>query len=374
MKETVVLGLLVAVVALSVINTAIITSRTQAAATAATDMQEKNRPAELSITVITAACTDCAGVGKVLEELKGKARIIQETTVDAASEQGKELIRTRGIARVPTLIVSGEVEKQTTLWQGWKAVGGERIFTDVRLPYVDALTGEVEGRVAVTTLADPGCTTCGNMSGMVDFLKQSGVVFGQQKIVNYTAAADLIAQFGVTKVPAIIISKNVVEYPEVAAVWAQLKAVEKDGFYVVGALGPPYRELASGQVVGLAAAVYLNDSSCGECYDVRINRQILAQFGINPVNETALDTGSAGGKELIKKYNLTAAPVLLVSPEAAAYELFDRVWPQVGTVEADGWYVMREPEVLGTYRNLTTGAVVKPAPPAPQPTGMEDMH
>lgn len=66
------------------------------------------------------------------------------------------------------------------------------------------------------------------------------------------------------------------------------------------------------------------------------------------------------GKTLLKQYNITKVPIMLASPDAKLYASFVQVWPQVGNVAGDGWYVMRNPEVLGTYKDLTTGQVITP--------------
>ena len=63
-------------------------------------------------------------------------------------------------------------------------------------------------------------------------------------------------------------------------------------------------------------------------------------------------------KYILKKYNITKVPVILISPDAGVYSGFVSAWPQVGDVSGDGWYIMRKPEALGTYKDLLTGQVV----------------
>jgi hypothetical protein len=90
-------------------------------------------------------------------------------------------------------------------------------------------------------------------------------------------------------------------------------------------------------------------------------------------DDRTVEVNSAEGKDLIKKYKITAVPTILLSGDLEEYENFQQVWPQVGTVEADGMHVFREPgeKIMGSYKDLKTGKLVEAPAPAPQPAPAE---
>ena len=53
------------------------------------------------------------------------------------------------------------------------------------------------------------------------------------------------------------------------------------------------------------------------------------------LTERYTDISSETGKELVRKYNITFAPTVILSKDAALYPSLAVVWPQVGSVEAD---------------------------------------
>ncbi|MEK6876952.1 MAG: hypothetical protein AABX63_06030, partial [Nanoarchaeota archaeon] len=168
----------------------------------------------------------------------------------------------------------------------------------------------------------------------------------------------LIERFKVTRIPAILISSEINHYRVISE---QIKELTKEnkGFYALHATLPPYRDLEQGKVVGLVKLISLTDSSCIGCYDVKINEQILARLGVFVKESISYDVSSNEGKSLISKYMIEKAPIILLSPEASAYPVFVQAWQSVGSVEEDGWYVMRKPENLGAYKDLKTNEVVE---------------
>ena len=154
-----------------------------------------------------------------------------------------------------------------------------------------------------------------------------------------------------------LISNEVNYYEDVKQQMQQL-AEEKQGFYALHAVSPPYRDLEQGKIVGIVNIILLTDSSCAGCYDVKINEQILARLGVFVKESVSYDLSSKEGKALVSKYKIEKAPIILLSPEASAYPVFVQAWQSVGSTEDDGWYVMRKPENLGTYKDLKTNEIV----------------
>ncbi len=359
-------------IVISIVNVSLIAGRSEKVNEAIRLAEQQNQPAKLELIKISASsCQDCFDITPIVENLKkANVNITSEKTVDFSSAEAKQLIGQYKIEKLPTILVLGEVDKSSVvnLWnQNWQVemkngTQVSAIYSAVALPYFDA-SGNIKGLVTLTHILDESCPKCADLTQVINFFKQKGAKFSSEKTIDYTSqeAKDLIAKFGVQKVPALIISKDILDYPAIAQVWNQLNATEKQGFYALHTTAPPYRDLTTNKIEGLVSVIYLNDSTCSSCYNVQVNRQILERnFGLVLVNETTVDISSDSGKSLIKQYNITKVPIMLASPDANLYAGFIQVWPQVGNVAKNGWFVMRNPEILGTYKNLSSGQIVSP--------------
>lgn len=357
---------------LSIINVSLISARSEKVKQAVLLAEKENRPSNIELVKIAASsCSNCFDIDSVIESLKkANINVTSEKTIDFSSPEARQLIDQYSIEKIPTVIVLGEVNRSTIVsqWnQNWQVEMKDgtqvsAVYSAVAPPYVDA-SGNIKGLVTLTHILDESCPQCVDLSQVISFFKQQNVKFSSEKTIDYDSpeAKDLIAKFGVQKVPALIISKDILDYSAIAQVWDQLNATEKQGFFALHTTAPPYRDLATNKTEGLVRVIYLKDDSCTNCYDVIVNRQILERnFGLVIANETTADISSAAGKALLKQYNITKAPIMLASPDASLYTAFVQVWPQVGDVANDGWFVMRKPEVLGTYKDLSSGQVITP--------------
>ncbi len=331
--------------------------------------KEAARPANIQVLKITdASCKECS-VETALSGLQASSslKITDAKSIDASSSEAKFFIYALGIKRLPALVLKGEVEKTSAA----PALSQLKVtkfnsslsFIEAVAPYVDVASGATKGKVASTLLVDSSCSKCFSMKTLVSNLKNAGVFFSSEREIEYNTqeGKELISKYGVQKVPAIIISKDVLEYEAVAQVWPSLNATEKDGNYALHATSPPYRDLNSSTIRGLVDLIMLSDKSCSSCYDVSVHKQILSQFGITINNESSYDLSDSGGTALIAKYNITKAPTVLISPDAELYSLFVQVWSQVGDRASDKWYVFRTVNVMGTYKDLSSGSVITPS-------------
>ena len=357
-------------IVLSAVSFSFITARSEKVQEAVKLAEQQNQPARIELIKIAASsCPDCFDINTVIESLKkSNVNVTSEKALEFSSPEAKQLIEQYKIEKLPTVIVLGEVNKSTitSQWnQNWyvemkDGTQVSSVYSAVSPPYVDT-AGNIKGLVSLTHILDESCPKCSDLTQVIDFFKQNNVKFSSEKTLDYASseAKDLIARFGMQKVPALIISKDILDYPAIAQVWDQLNASEKQGFYALHTNAPPYRDLAADKIKGLVSVIYLNDSTCTNCYNVQVNRQILERnFGLVIANETTIDAGSDSGKALLKQYNITKIPIMLASPDANMYAGFVQVWPQVGSTENNGWFVMRNPEVLGTYKDLGKGSIV----------------
>ncbi len=356
-------------VTLSVVSSGMILTKTVGHYRAERQAELAAQPAKLDLVTITeAACKDCSDINTIADALKKEnVKINSEKTIDASSSEAKRLITDYGINKLPTIIVTGEVSKQSIkdfFNTGWQTTEKSAVYISQTPPYTDA-AGNVKGRVSVTRIVDRSCEKCGDLSSVLNFFKLSGVKFSSEKTFDSdsTDGKELIHTFGVQRLPAIIISKDILEYPDVKAVWPQLGAEEKNGMFALHSTSPPYYDIELNKIVGLVNVVYLSDKTCLICYNVTKNRNILeGNFGMALASETSVDVSEESGKVFLDKYKITKVPIILVSPEGKDYARFISAWRQVGDVADDNWYIMRNPNVLGAYKDLATGQVVAPQP------------
>ena len=233
--------------------------------------------------------------------------------------------------------------------------------TAIQPPYYDLAKKTAVGKVSLINIVDSKCDKCSALDHLVDGFQQAGVAITEEKTFEYDSkeGKELIKQFALKSIPSLLLSTEVDNYAEISKGLAQSKLKSKDGFYSIQSTFPPYRDLEKNSIVGLVDIILLGDKSCTKCYDVNLNKQVLNQFGVTISTEKSVDINSKEGEALKTKYKIIKVPVLLMSPEVKVYDSLMKAWKNVGSVEDDGWYVMRKPEVIGTYQDLEKKEVVE---------------
>ncbi len=332
-------------------------------------VSDRLTPAELDIVAISASAGPASpGSSQFVSELKalGNVKMLSEKSVSyPADALAGELVQKYGIKTLPAVVVTGELEKLGSFLGGLGWTGGTAwfVYEASSPPYFDMASGKTIGLVKVIIITVPSCADCFNPGLLEDALKNASTSISESRTYPYSepGGAALLANYNITKVPAIILSKDFGEYGALASDWGRLGSVEPDGSYVLRKIQPPYLDLTAKRVVGRVKLIELVDEKCTECYDVSLHRSITPRFGI--ANFTSIDRhdiNSTLGAELASKYNIIKVPTILLSPEASKYESLGAVWPQVGSVEKDGWYVFRATEGMGTYLDRSSGKVVVP--------------
>lgn len=341
------------------------------------EAKEGARPAAVQATKFTAPeCDNCFDLDAAIATLQQQRVVISETkTLPYASAEAQDLIKRLGIQRVPTYILTGEAEKES-LESFVKANGEVKdktfIFTKVLPLFIDPTTNQKRGEVQATLISDSSCPSCLNPQLIVESYRKAGIAVSEETVLSWDSpeARTLIAQYTITKAPTLLLSPDIALYDDVQENWAEAGTVETDGVYILRNLSPPYRDLEKKQIVGLTDVVYLVDAACRDCYKPQdIQKAILTQrFGLGIQSERTVDIASQEGKRLVSTYKITQVPTVVLSPQAGQYPSLKSVWPQVGTVESDGWYVFRQMSALGklTYKDLSKNQIIQPSPqPSP---------
>lgn len=329
------------------------------------------QPAEVEIIKITKTCDGCYDINAALSQIRNlNIKVVKERDVDFESPEGKSLIAKYSITKLPSALITGEIGKENVK-SSWVQMGSQygEIINDAFVinkqspPFYSVEKNAIVGGVKAIVIKDNSCQKCFDIGAISQQLKNYGVKFSEEKTLDYSSAdaKQLISAYGIAKIPAILISDEVSLYGNAAAFLNQLGAVNKDGWHIAQPVLPPYRDTKSGSVSGLVTLVMLTDKSCASCYDVNAHKSVLPNFFVVVGEEKTYDVSSPEGKELVKKYGIEKVPTILISPNGKEYPHLVQVWPQVGSVETDGWFVFRKVEEMksaGAYKDLKEGKVV----------------
>lgn len=328
---------------------------------------EAESPSKLDvITIKDSICIDCFDVKPMIDAIKKqKVSITSERELEISSDEGKELIKKYAIKKIPTVIVSGEIERDQALKDFFAKAGeikdGAFIMTKIGNPYISAETGEPKGRVDLILVTDTSCTNCFDPNVYVNAVKtQLGMAIDSQDSVDASSPEGkrVINKNEIKNVPTVIITGDLESYP----ILNQIGNIN-DGIFVLTKVSPPYREISSGKVRGMVDATIISDKSCTECFDANSFEQVIGNFGIKFRDKKSLDIESVEAKKTIEKYKIGQIPVIIMTGDPGAYENLTKIWPGIGTVENGSAYVLREGvKQLGVYKDLASGKIISPEP------------
>lgn len=335
------------------------------------EAKEAARPAEIQlITISTPSCDGCYDINAVVEVIESTgANVTSKKEIEFKSSEAQSFIDKYNIEKLPTVIVTGEVNKSKTLnnklKQMSKEESGAYIFTKLEPPFIDSATGSVRGKISLIHLKKEDCEDCVDIEPFISQLVESGLKFEEQRTVDAESVEGkkLIGKYEIKKLPTIIMDRESEVYPTVIDNWEQIGSIENDGYLVMRELTPPYYDVEEGRLKGLILMTVLTDESCGDCYDPNtFHKPIIQRMGVVFGEEKEVDISSEEGQELINKYNITNIPTIILTGDVEEYSVLVNAWRSVGTEESDGTYVFRRVEVAGKpYKDLITNEIVDPA-------------
>ncbi|MDO8619414.1 MAG: hypothetical protein Q7R49_05760, partial [Candidatus Daviesbacteria bacterium] len=190
--------------------------------------KEATRPANVKIIKInTPNCTDCFNVDSAIAGFKKlNVKVEEEKTLAFDSPEASASIKQLAIKRVPTYFVTGEVTKNN-LEDFVKSNGELRdntfIFTKLSPVFIDTGTGQEMGRVDLIYLTDSSCTDCYKAQDVQKpiLTEGYGAAIRSQRSVDISSVEgkSLLARYGITKVPTILISPEADQYANLKNVW-----------------------------------------------------------------------------------------------------------------------------------------------------------
>ena len=307
-------------------------------------------PREITLTLLGNDCDDCTDLSRAVDALKQQEGMNVTEVTELSIEESKELAEKYEITRLPALLILGNTSGLTL--PNFNTKEDALVFDQVPPPYYDVAEEKLKGDVTVVLLMDQTCTDCFNLSQVIQQLSDAGLKIVSQSVVdsNDVEGKGLIEQYSIEILPTLIFSNDALEYDVVQQVWDQVGSVENDSKLVLRQVSPPYINVSTGKTEGLVKISYLVDETCEDCYNVSVLKDLFAQgFNMAFDKEEVLDISKTKGKFLVKKYNLSIIPTIILSKEANIYPGIAEAWAQVGTQELDGSFVFRKVELLKDY-------------------------
>ena len=310
-------------------------------------------------------CADCADHAQLVSALNRSSELAY-SELGYGSDEAAAAISEYKINALPAVIISGEVDKLqaiASLVSSARKVDGAHVMEAQSLPYYSVQDARVFGRVNATVITVQDCADCLPALMIIDQLRSAGVVISgvTQHEYGSAGASELIAEYGLEKLPALVLSEDLARYKALLGEdgFEDIFVEQADGSFLFGFYNFPYLEPETGRIRGYVEMVLIDDESCAPCYDPMTHTNAVGTYGVIVNSTISYDINSTEGAELVAKYNITKIPTMILSPEAAIYPVLMGVWPDVGTVEPDGWHVFREIELTGgSYKNLETGIIV----------------
>lgn len=224
------------------------------------EAKETARPADIDIVVLQeSSCQDCFNLNPLIDIIKKEnVKVNSEKTVEITSSEGMELISKYSITKAPTLVISGEIEKDTRLKAMWPQLGEIKddtfILRQVGAPYVLTSSGEVKGRIKWVMLTDTSCNECYDVTKHEQILRRFGVPIQDQQVISsqLSDGKELIAKYKIKLLPTIILTGDVEAYSSLIKIWPEVGTIEEDGAYVfregVKQMGT-YKDLTVNEVI-----------------------------------------------------------------------------------------------------------------------------
>ncbi len=204
------------------------------------------------------------------------------------------------------------------------------------------------GDVEVYVLKANSCVDCFDVLRIVEKIHVWGVNITKVHQFDLSSAEGkaLVREFAIERSPSIVIMANNETLYSLLVFWRQY-GVLRNGALVLTKQRPVFIELSSGEEIGRVKITRILPSKCPSCGNLSSFIDGLKSSGISISSDTILFDYQALG--LISRYNISVLPAAILSPQAQSYDFLVSSWHNLGSVETDGSFVLRESSVPGWY-------------------------
>ena len=207
-------------------------------------------------------------------------------------------------------------------------------------------------KISLTFIQDTTCKECFDMNSVTNEFSTDEIIKNEKIELNTNQAKELIKLYNIQKIPALIVTGETEKANGIKSLSSMGKTKEKT--FIVEAPQPVYINTKTKTQEGYVTIIVLTENSCSDCFAIEdILNQLTNVVKIKTVNK--IESTSNQGKEIIKKYNITKTPTIILSKEAIEYPLIKQSWKSLGTIDDDGSLILRN--VLPPYKDQTTNTI-----------------
>lgn len=243
-------------------------------------------------------------------------------------------------------VVLGVVVVALALFNVWQLYSTSSVTKPVELEKPD---------IEYALLVPKDCPLCYDLKAVTSKIETMNLEVKEKVDVDPSSSAGkaLIKKYALERLPAIIIKGEVRDSSQLLSFLNDV-GTEREGAFIVTALNPPFVDTASGDVKGLMTITLLAKDDCKDCFDIEPLLGLLQeQLSVKEIKKIAYN--SPEGKALLATYNISKLPTVIFDEEASYHPSITEVWENVGSVEEDGSYVMRN--LNPPYFDLVQGKV-----------------
>jgi hypothetical protein len=164
------------------------------------------------------------------------------------------------------------------------------------------------------------CEQCEDVGRIVQSFERADINITRKTKLDYGSreASSLIQKYDIKKLPAVIVKGDIDNI--------EVQGFEKrqDAFVFVTE-SVPYLETDTGKVKGLVHVFVVTAPLCNVCGDFNSALRLLEERGVAMLPAEFVEYDSERGKQLVKDFNLSRIPALLISTEIDEYPIGQNV-------------------------------------------------
>lgn len=202
------------------------------------------------------------------------------------------------------------------------------------------------------------CNDCFNPTSLIEEIKSLNATIQEKKTVDFESAEakELVSKYEIKKIPTLVVFGETTKTLELKEFWNLMGNVKEDNAVVITRIPPVYADASSGEVRGRVVATHVIEPNCGKCRNYTYFTKQLEKAGVRIYEEKYVKRNSDEGLFLVKAYNITKVPSLVLSHDINEYAATAAYLATVGSFESDGSFVLRENEP--PYQDLVLDEVV----------------
>lgn len=338
---------------------------------AVSELQDENTSKKpfIRVTVINPDfCPECINLNTFVSNLEKLGLETKKFFYSQTDENAKKLLEKYKIERIPTVLVSGDIDSAgslTTIWQqiGTREKDNTLVLRNVPPVFYDLKQKRKRGILSIVMISDKNCLECSKPASKNEFaLLNPPLYVAEEKTLNYPDknALDLIKRYDINTIPTTIVFGELEAYPNFSQLKRVFSVVNKNVF-VLKIPNPLYLDLRSGKITGKVNVTYIYDSNCGECTKPEFFENIFKKnFGLKIGEQRFLDANSKTAKNFIERLGITFLPNVVLTGDYNAYDFLLNVWQSVGSESNKRELFLTNTNVFGTqpYLDLNTGKIV----------------